>query len=52
MEYQPPDWLWETDIRQASMVGEAVLIVPGVWYGANIKTLTEATLTENIRGRE
>ena len=34
------------------MVGEAVLIVPGVWYGANIKTLTEATLTENIRGRE
>lgn len=52
MEYQPPDWLWETDIRQASVVGDAVLIVPGIWYGANVKTLTEAALIENIRGRE
>ena len=39
LQYQPPDWHWETGIRQASVVGDAVLIVPGLWYVQMLKLL-------------
>ena len=39
LEYQPPDWHWETGIRQASVVGDAVLIVPGLWIVQMLKHL-------------